>query len=46
MRRKLVLVALTALLMTGCVSRVEEEYIDPPCGVKETEAGLCKEPTY
>ncbi len=45
MRLNLVLVAMAALLMTGCVSR-EEEYTDPPCGVKETEAGLCKEPVY
>jgi hypothetical protein len=45
MNRKLVFAALAALLMTACSSRVLE-YNDPPCGVKESEAGLCKEPAY
>jgi hypothetical protein len=45
MRRNLALAALAALLVAGCVSQAQE-YSDPPCGVKETEAGLCKEPAY
>lgn len=45
MNMKLVLAALAAILLTACSSRVQE-YNDPPCGVKELEAGLCKEPVY
>ena len=42
MRKSLFVTLVGAILIAGCMSR--NEVTDPPCGVKETEAGLCKQP--
>ena len=42
MKKSFALTLLSVLLIAGCMSR--NQITDPPCGVKETEAGLCKQP--
>jgi hypothetical protein len=42
MRKRLLLMLVGSMLIAGCMSR--NEVTDPPCGAKEIDAGLCKDP--